>query len=578
VRLDSRLQREARAHRGLLAGSVAAGLVGAAATVGLAWSLSVIIDAVFLGGRSLQQVMPWIGALAGLAVLRALCAWCSQALGSSLAAQIKTSLRSRLSEHVERLGPVALGGERSGELAITMSAGIDRLEPYFGRYLPHLMVTVLIPVTILVAVFPFDWLTGVVLLLTAPLIPLFMALTGIRAGKASDRQWKTLSRLSAHFLDLLQGLETLKILGRSRDQGDRIATVGESYREATMSVLRIAFLSSLALELIATISTAVVAVEIGLRLLDARIAFQHTLFILILVPEFYLPLRQLGTHFHAAVEGIAAADRIYELLQRPVARSGRQRPQARPQRISFDDVHFEYAPGRSALSGFSAQLRTGQTLALVGASGAGKSTVARLLLGFVHPTGGGIYVDGVPLAELDLEEWRRRVAWVAGRPHLFHGSVAHNLRLASPEASQEDLERVARQVQLHDDIAAMPAGYDSTIGAGGARLSGGQAQRLALARALLKDAPVVVLDEPTAHLDASTEAGVHATVDALLRQRTVLLIAHRLDTVMTADTVGVMDNGRLVEQGPPAELLAANGVFAGMVSAYQGSARRGVPR
>src|SRR5690606_31105200 len=326
----------------------------------------------------------------------------------------------------------------------------------------------------------------------------------------SRAQWRALSRMSAHFLDALQGLPTLKLFGRSRAEIERIRVISDQFRDTTMSVLRVAFLSALVLELLSTISVAIVAVEIGLRLLYERMTFADAFFVLVIAPEFYLSLRMLGTRFHAGMSGFAAAERIFAVLETPPPAAPDAPPAALPERITtvrFERVAFAYDAGeRPALNGVSFEIRHGEKVALVGPSGAGKSTIVQLLLRFIEPGGGQITVDGVPLALIPADVWRTQIAWVPQRPHLFQTTIADNIRLARPDAPLEDVVRAAEQAHADEFIRAMPQGYATPIGERGARLSGGQAQRIALARAYLKDAPLLLLDEPTANLDAETEA------------------------------------------------------------------------
>jgi thiol reductant ABC exporter CydD subunit len=513
-----------------------------------------------------------------------------------VAGQVKRDLRERLSAHLMMLGPAYAQTERSGELTNTLTEGVEALDAYFSQYLPQLALAVLIPLAILAFVFPLDFTSGLVLLLTAPLIPLFMILIGSLAQELTQRQWLSLSRMSAHFLDVLQGLTTLKLLGRSREQAAVIALISDRFRQTTMGVLRVAFLSALVLELVATLSTAVVAVEIGLRLLYGYLAFEQAFFVLLLAPEFYLPLRLLGTRFHAGTAGVTAARRIFEILDTPLpAPTGDRRPQtadkfnkdaavhvkatakktahsSRPLEIRFTDVHYAYDDGqRPALKGVSFTIKTGQKIALVGPSGAGKSTIAHLLLGFIAPTQGLITVDGVPLTELNMAAWRAHLAWVPQQPYLFHASVNDNIRLARPEATLDQVVRAGRQAQAHDFIEALPQGYETIIGERGARLSGGQAQRLALARAFLKDAPFLILDEATANLDPLHEVQIQAALQQLMQGRTALIIAHRLSTVYTADKILVMLGGQVVETGSHVSLVQQPGLYRRLVTAYGGA-------
>ncbi len=556
--------------------AVALGALAGVFVVLQAGLLSQTIDAIFLGGRDLAGVRPWLLGLLVAALARAASAWASEALGQRAAGRVRVDVRTRLARHLLDLGPRYAVGERTGELAHTFVGGVEATDAYVSRYLPQLALAFVVPSIVLGFVAATDPLSGLVLALTFPLIPFFMFLLGGAARERTRQQWVTLARLSARFLDGLQGLATLKAFGRSREHTEAIAVASERFREVTMGVLRIAFLSALALELLATLSTAVVAVEVGLRLLYAKIDFREALFVLILAPEFYRPLRALGTSFHDGMAGTEAARRIFEVLDTS-APTTRNLPRVlalrEPPQITFDNVRFAYEAGLApALDDASLTLDPGKTLALVGPSGSGKSTTAHLLLRFLEPLAGSIHVDGEPLAAIPAEAWRRQVAWVPQRPRLFHGTVLDNLLLARPEAPREIVEEAARRAHAHAFILELPQGYDTPIGEDGRRLSDGQAQRLALARAFLKDAPVLVLDEPTSHLDPESEAAVREAMARLLIGRTVLLIAHRLTTVRGADRIVLLSGGRVVEEGAHASLLGGGGRYARMVAAYEGRA------
>ncbi len=578
--LDRRLLQLDGADPGRLALVVGLGAGAGAAAVAGAFLLARIIDRVFLGGAALADVSGTIGLLAAAAALRAGLTWGSEATAAGLAVDVKTALRGRLLERLVGAGPLALGRERTGELSAALVEGVEALDAYFRRYLPQLALAAAVPLMVAAFVLARDVLSGVLLVLAAPMIPVFMVLIGRLAEARSRRQWRALSRMAAHFLDVLQGLTTLKVLGRSLDQIEVIAAVTDRFRRATMSVLRVAFLSALVLELVSTISIAVVAVAVGLRLLYGHMTFERAFFVLLLAPEFYLPLRLLGTRFHAGMEGIAASGRLFGLLELPPAVRAHGATAELPAslEIRFEEVGFTYPATRredapqAALAGIDLVLAPGRTVALVGPSGAGKSTLAALLLRFADPTTGRITVGGTPLTELDARAWRRLVAWVPQAPHLFAGTVAENIRLGRPEASDAEVVEALRAAQAVDLLEVLPEGIDTPIGEGGARLSGGQAQRIALARALLKDAPVLVLDEATSHLDPELEARLAAATRRLLRGRTALVIAHRLATVRDADEVVVLDRGRIVERGTHAELLARGGLYSRLAAAGGGPA------
>ncbi|NEV60466.1 thiol reductant ABC exporter subunit CydD [Thiorhodococcus minor] len=550
-----------------------------------AWLLAVVLNGVIFAQAGLAAVRPWLWGLLGVFLVRALIVWLAERAAFQAAANVRVALRDRVYRHLQTLGPSYLAGQRSGAIAETLTKGIDDLEGYYARFVPAMTLVMILPLAILTAVIPTDWLAGLVLLVTAPMIPLFMIIIGSGAEARNQRQWKQLARMSAHFLDVIQGLTTLKLFGASRREVDVIARVSDDYRASTMQVLRIAFLSSAVLEFFASVGIALVAVFIGFRLYDLAvpvpswisvpdIGYLQGLFVLMLAPEFYAPLRNLGTQYHAKMGAVAAAERLIEFLgtePRQRLTGTQQLADARPLGVRFDAVHFSYEEGREALRGLTFEIPPGQRIALVGTSGAGKTTVVSLLLGFLSPTEGRILVGEQALADIDLEDWRRHLAWVPQQPRLFQGTIADNIKLGAQDADLEAVREAARRARADQFIEALAAGYDSLVGERGAGLSGGQIQRIALARAFLRDAPLVILDEATANLDPESERLVQEGIDELARDRTLLVVAHRLATVRGADRILVLDRGRIVEQGAHQELASTRGLYARMIAAYGGS-------
>src|ERR671933_531522 len=513
--MNRALFRQIHDARHALALTVAVGVLGMAVTIAHMVLLSRIVSRVFVARETLGQVGPLLLLLLAAVVLRAALLWLQEVTAQRGAIRVKAALRERLSAHLFRLGPAYAKGERTGELVATATEGIERLDAYVSRYLPQLALSVALPLLVAAFVFLQDWLSAVVLLVTAPVIPLLMALVGRYAEGHIQRQWTALARMSAHFLDVLQGLPTLKVFGGSAAEREKIARVSTAFRDTTLKVLRYAFLSGLVLEFMTAVAIGVVAVELGARLLAGAITFERAFLILLLAPEFYRPLRELGVHRHAGLEGSAAAKRIVEVLATPVPiveRAATSRPPAVPQTasvptIELTGVTYCYPESvRPALADVSLVLPAGARTALVGRSGAGKSTLVSLLLRFMDPTSGQIAVNGLPITELPVEIWRENVALVPQRPYLFHGSVHDNISLARRATTREDVEQAAELAGAAEFIARLPQGYDTQIGERGSRLSGGEAQRLAIARAFLKDAPLLILDEPTSNLDPTSEA------------------------------------------------------------------------
>ncbi|MGW4897339.1 thiol reductant ABC exporter subunit CydD [Kitasatospora sp. NPDC004240] len=544
--VDPRLLAHARTTRAFLAGSVILGAAGAGLVVAQAGLIAEIVVRGFQQRVTLGDLTTPLLLLALTAAGRGLVGWLTELTAHRSVARVKSTLRRRLLDHATALGPAYLAGRRTGELTTLATRGIDALDDYFARYLPQLALAVVVPVIVLLRVLGADPLSAAVIAGTLPLIPLFMVLIGLATQARMDRQWDTLARLSHHFLDVVQGLPTLKVFNRARAQARSIARITDDHRRATLRTLRIAFVSSFALELLATLSVALVAVSIGFRLVDGTLDLHTGLLVLILAPEVYFPIRQVGALYHSSVEGLTAADQLFEVLETPPPAGGTTpAPSLAGATLHLDRLTVTH-PGRAepSLPATSLTLRPGETLALTGPSGAGKSTLLSVLLGFTAPDGGTVRVTtpdghGHPLTDLDPATWRRQIAWVPQHPHLHAGTVADNLRLYRPDATPADLRTALRDAHALDFVQALPQGLDTPLGEDGTGLSAGQRQRLALARALLAtDRPLVLLDEPTANLDGESEAAVVDTVHTLAADptRTVLLIAHRPALLAAADT------------------------------------------
>ncbi len=558
------LNRQVRNVRGPLFAAIAAGGINGGLLIAQAFILAGLVAHTIFGHQSVASQLPLFGALLGIFAGRALAVYAGNRAADRAGLAVKVRTRHELLAHIHALGPVWSGRRRPGALANTLVDGVEALHAYYADYLPQASVAVMVPIAILIVVFPVDWISGLILAGTAPLIPLFMVLLGKGAAAVNQRQWQRMARLSAHFYELLSGLPVIKSFGIGEAEAKLVEKLSEDYRSSTMRVLRVAFLSSFMLEFLATVSIAMVAVLVGFRLLWGEVGFAAGLTALLLAPEFYLPLRKLGDAYHARLAAAAAAEDIAGILDTPVAQTGGGKHFAPDGlfALRFEDVGFTY-PGaaRPALEAVSFAVGAGESLALVGPSGAGKSTVTNLLLGFARADSGRILVGTTPLAELALDDWRRHVAWVPQRAHLFAGTIAHNIALGLEDSTRDAILAAAEKAHAREFIERLDRGFDTPLGEGGAGLSGGEIQRIALARAFLRDAPLVILDEPTASLDGESEAAVLAAIGELARDRTVISIAHRLHTIRRADRIVMLAAGRVVESGLHERLVERDGPY-----------------
>jgi thiol reductant ABC exporter CydD subunit len=540
--LDPRLLRNARPARAFIAFSVLAGIITAVLVVIQATLIADLLSRTLVSGAGLsgqRGELRWLGGVLGL---RAALSWAAEISAYRAAASVRSALRRGLLRQAVALGPGRLGEARTGELTALATKGLDAVDGYFARYLPQLVLAAVVPVVVGIRIMSADLTTAVIVLCTLPLIPLFMVLIGRGTQAMVDRQWRTLARLAHHFLDAVAGLPTLRLFGRASAQIATLRSVSESLRRRTMRTLRVAFLSSLALELIASLSVAVIAVSVGFRLLHGDLTLRTALLVLLLAPEVYLPLRRVGSAYHASVEGVAAMSAALDVaeLHLPVAGTRRVPEASAPLRVSGLTVRY---PGRTsaALLGLDLEVHPGEVVAVVGPSGCGKSTLLSVLLRFREPDAGRVLVGELDLTEIDPEAWRQRIGWVGQRPYLFAASVADNIRLGRPDATDDEVRDAARRAAAEDFIRELPEGFATMLGERGVGLSVGQRQRVAIARAFLRDAPLLLLDEPTASLDAVAEGAVIESLTSLTRGRTVLLTSHRPALFTRADRVVVLD-------------------------------------
>ena len=534
--IDPRLLRRARSSSGLLLVCVVIGLAIAACVLGQAVTLAVAISRVFLGGADFHDISKLLVLLAGLTVMRAALAYLQETAAARASAVVKSQLRQGLMHRVVDAGPSWLSDHRTGEITQLATRGVDALDPYFARYLPQVVLTAIISPLFVVVVWATDWISGVVLLLTLPIVLLFMVLAGPSAQRRTDDQWRTLARMSNHFLDVVDGLTTLRVFGRARAQRRAVQSVTHEYRRTTMGVLRLSFLSSFVLDLFASLSVAIVAVQVGLRLIGGSIELEVALIVLLLAPEAFQPLRTLGASYHAAAEGKSVSGKILDLLDDPAPQL---RPTARCAHLSMfvavDHVSVRRADSATcAPAPTSFELSKSELVALVGPSGCGKSTLVGVMLGFVPPSAGAVWMDDVSVAQAERQSWLGHIAWMPQRPTLVADTVADNVRLGAPDATDDEVAAAM--------ATACCEGLDPRrrIAQNGADLSAGERQRIALARCFLRTergASLLLLDEPTAHLDAPTEQRILAAIRQFSVGRFVLMVAHRPAAIDFADRI-----------------------------------------
>lgn len=545
-----RASRPARRHlaaTGVLA--VLAATVIVAQAVLLARAITRGVD-----GAGLHALTPTLLALAAVLFVRALIDGAFDAVGRFGATRVMSDLRGQLAQHLLLRRPGIEGRERTGQLAALAVQGIDAVEPYFARFLPQLALATTVPIAVLVWVVPRDWISALIMVITLPMIPFFMALVGWATQERTERRWRTLSLLSAHFLDVVRGLPTLRAHVRADAHGEQLAAVGEQYRVETMGTLRMAFLSALVLELVAMISTALIAGAIGVRLAQGKLGLEDGLLVLLLTPELYMPLRQVGAQFHASADGLETAMALRTALEQPpavVERPVADRTTAEPdpswQTIAFEGVSFTY-PGRDTevVHSVDFTIEPKLTTALVGPSGAGKTTLAALALRLADPTSGVVRCGGTDLRELAVGDWRSQCAYLPQRARLYSGTVAENLRMGRADATDDELWDALLGAAAAELVSELPNGLATVIGEGGRGLSAGEAQRIAIARAFVRDARLLVLDEPSAHLDEESAAAIDSALDRLRRGRTTLLIVHRPAMAARADHIVRIGDGMLV--------------------------------
>ena len=544
-------------------------LVESLAIVGQAWFFGTLINNFIFSENTLHDERYTIIYLGIAIVVRLLAHYVQESVANRLGSAVKATFRERALEHMFKLG--VQHKERHGDVIHMLTDGLEQVDAYVARYIPQILYAIMIPLIMGIAIVDTLPIIGIILIITVPLIPFFMILIGKQADRLNKEQWERMSFLSGHFLDVLQGITTLKLFGRAKDQIKVIGRLSEEFKDSTLRVLRVAFLSALVLELVSTISTALIAVYLGLTLLDGEISFFSAFFILLLAPEFYTPFRQLGAAFHTGMAGKTSILKYEEFMNRqpslPIG--GQSQLKGKVQAIEIKDLTFTYEDSENGVQHISLEAKRNSPIMLVGESGAGKSTIAHIIGGFLTAPKGSVTIDGLDLCDIDIEWWRQQITYVSQHPHIMKGTLRDVLSFGM-NVSDEEIIEACKEVQLLDVINRQQDGLDTVIGEGGLGLSGGERQRVALVRAFLRKGQVLILDEVTAHLDVKTEAIISSAIKRLMDNKIVIIIGHRLQTMHWASTLYVLKHGRIIQQGSYAKLLAVDGYFKDLVTSGLG--------
>jgi ATP-binding cassette subfamily C protein CydD len=564
-RLNLWLKSQKKSAHGNLSLSIALGSINGLLMIVQTAMLAYLIDLViFTDGVIANELTKVTIALVAVIFCRAALGYFSECYSRRGAMFIKSNIRLRLLNRLFELGPAYTQKKGTAKLSHLLHQGIDSLEDYYAGYLPVIAYCAVIPLAILIAVFPIDWQSGLILLFTAPMVPFFMILIGHKAQQLNQQQWQTLQRMSSHFLDIIQGLTQLKVFNASRREIAAVKKISDHYGDTTMGVLKVAFLSSFVLEFLASISIALVAVILGFRLYYGDVDYVFALWVLLLAPEFYLPFRQLGTQYHAKMAGVTAAEDIVEILNQPQVKNSSAQPFVAPFNIKFTQASFAYPQRSSALNKVDLIFSSPGLYAVIGESGSGKSTLIDMVLGFIEPNTGQLSINNQPLNRINREHWLKHCGWIDQQAQTFYGSLAFNVAM-SDEYQDELVIAALEKAGLLSFVQTLEQGIESQIGEAGAGISGGQAQRLALARVFYHQPEILILDEPTSHLDQQTEQVITQSINDYAKEHLVIIIAHRLQTVINAKNIIVLEQGKVIESGTHQALLKNDGYYAQQV-------------
>ncbi|EGQ19326.1 cysteine/glutathione ABC superfamily ATP binding cassette transporter, ABC/membrane protein [Sporosarcina newyorkensis 2681] len=547
-----------------------------AAIIGQAYLLVKIVDEVFLQEQLFSAILPYLGGLLFVLLTRTVFGYLSGRIGVKMATKVKGDFRKALlSKFTKNPLQASLHGQSGGKVSVMLDA-VDEIDGYFSKYIPQVIQTSLIPILLLIVVFTQHLNTGIIMIITAPFIPIFMVVVGMQTKKKSEEQMDKLASFSGRFLDSLQGLVTLKIFGQANKQKKVIEESSLGYRDATMEILKIAFLSSFMLEIVTMLSIGIIALELAIQLMIYEsISFFTAFFILVLVPEFYTSLKRLGTTFHNGQTSIGAAKKVIDELADTEKTIGwgdlSLAKKAIPPTIQLQEIGFSYGKEQFSLQNISAEIPPYGKIAIVGHSGSGKTTLLHLIAGLMTPSEGNLIVDGHLLTDYREKDWFDQLSYISQQPYIFSGTFGENIAIGgNMDASNEEVEEAAKQAGISDMVQSLEQGYDTPVGEAGRGLSGGEKQRLAIARAFLKKPGIILFDEPTTGLDLHTERTLQASIKQLSRHSTVITVAHRLHTIKDADTILFLDNGRLMASGTHEVLLETVASYREMVSVQQG--------
>lgn len=569
------LKNQSKPSRNELYLAIALGSLSGLSVIVQAWLIAIMINDVIFEEATLFEIQNKLWFLLTVIGVRAGFNWMSNLFAFKAAEKIKLNLRDRIHRHIQKMGPISANKKHSGSDVNTLVDGVEAIEKYYTLYMPGVAFVAILPIAYLIVTVSFDWVSALVLLITAPFIVLFMIMIGKGAEKLNQKQWRQLSILSSHFIDVIQGLPTLKIFNAAKREAKLIYKLSDEYRERTMSVLHVAFLSSLFLEFFSSIGIAIVAMLIGVRLHEGEMQFVDGLFVLLLAPEYYLSIKNMGSNYHARMEGIGAAEQIIEILERGKEKEKRKQAasdfnfdKSNGISIEFEKLFFSYEKEQVVLTDLSFKIPANKRTVLIGKSGAGKSTIVNLLLGFVQTNRGKIMVNNQNLSDISIESWRDYIAWLPQQAHLFQGTIADNIRLGKDNATDDEIKKAAYLAYCDEFIEKLPNTYNTIIGERGVGLSSGQIQRIALARAFLKDAPLLILDEASANLDKESEALIEKSIETLSKDRTVVSIAHRLHTIQKAEKIIIIRKGKIIDIGTHQELISKSEFYKKLIKDY----------